>query len=102
MSQVVAGNRLVRALERSAELAGCTIDFAARYDGALPCSIFSCAEHRLQAIVVGRSAQAWLDTLDEYAVFLPGFVLVQLAVGAIEEEGEQLLVEIQAQTVKEA
>lgn len=98
----MAGNRLVRALERSAEMAGCTFDVVVRGDDALPCSIFSCAEHKLQAIVVGRSAQAWLDTLDEYAIFVPGFVLVQLAVGAIEEDGEQLLAEIQAQTVKEA
>lgn len=94
--------RLVRALEQSAEVAGCSFDFMVRVDRALPCGVFSCAEHRLRAIVAGRSAQAWLDTLDEYAVFLPGFVLVQLAVGAIEDKGGQLLVEIEAQTVKEA
>ncbi|MBG6116777.1 hypothetical protein IWY39_000581 [Sphingobium sp. JAI105] len=102
MSEILAGVRLVRALERSAELAGCSFDFVARDSRSLSCGLFCCAEHRLQGIVAGQSAQAWLDTLDEYAIFLPGYVLVQLAVGAIEEKGEQLLVEIQAQTVKEA
>lgn len=100
--ELVAGERLIRRLERSAEIAGCAMDVAAWRSRDVSASIFTCADHHLTIIVRGGPAQAWLDTLDEHAVYVPGHVLVQLAVGTVEEQGQQLLVEIEAQTVKEA
>lgn len=100
--QVVAGNRLIRKLERSAETAGCTVDVVSIDSRDLSCSIFVIADHRLTVAVGGLSARAWLETLDENAFCVPGHVLAQLAVGAIDETGELLLAEIEAQTVMEA
>lgn len=100
--QIVAGTRLIRRLEQSAEIAGCTMDVVSVDSRDLSCSIFVIADHRLIVAVGGLSARAWLETLDEYSIHVPGHVLAQLAVGAIDDAGEQLLVEIEAQTVKEA
>jgi hypothetical protein len=97
-----AGSRLIRKLEQSAEIAGCTMDVVSWRSRDVSCSIFACAQHRLTVSVGGLSSRAWLETLDEYSVYVPGYVLAQLAVGAIDETGEQLLAEIEAQTVKEA
>lgn len=68
----------------------------------LSLSIFAIADHRLTVSVGGAAARAWLEMLDEYSIHVPGHSLVQLSVGAIDEVGEQLLVEVEAQTVKEA
>lgn len=100
--QVVAGERLIRKLEQSAEIAGCTLDVVSVDSRDLSISIFVIADHRLKVAIGGRSARAWLETLDEYSIHVPGHSLAQLSVGAIEETGEQLLVELEAQTVKEA
>ncbi|MEO7467766.1 MAG: hypothetical protein ABIV36_12180 [Sphingobium limneticum] len=97
-----AGSRLIRKLEQSAEIAGCTMDVVSWRSRDVTCSIFACAQHRLTVSVGGSSSRAWLETLDEHSVYVPGYVLAELAVGTIEPCGEQLLVELEAQTVKEA
>lgn len=102
MSEVVAGERLIRRLGQSAEIAGCTLDVVSIDSRDLSCSIFVIADHRLAVVVSGLSARAWLETLDENSFCLPGHVLAQMAVGAIDETGEHLLAQIEAQTVKEA
>lgn len=99
---VLAGGKLRDRLEQSAEQAGCTFDVAAEHSSRWTSATFVGGRHRLTAIVRGEARRAWLDALDEDAVYLPGFVLVQLEVGTIEDQGEQLLVRIEAITVKEA
>ncbi|SEI68687.1 hypothetical protein SAMN05518849_101557 [Sphingobium sp. AP50] len=98
----VAGERLRRKLEQSAEIAGCTLDVVTGDSRDLSVSIFTCAQHWLTVIVGGDNARWWLDQLDEHSVCVPGYVLAQLAIGAIEEKDGQLLAEIEAQTAKEA
>lgn len=97
-----AGERLVRKLERSAEVAGCTLDVVTGDSQRLSCGVFDSALHWLKVSVSGSPGRAWLETLDEYSIHVPGFVLAQLAVGAIDDTGGQLLAEIEAQMVKEA
>lgn len=97
-----AGLRLIRKLEQSAEIAGCTLDVVTGDSHDVSCGIFTSAQHWLSVVVGGDTARAWLDTLDEYSIHVPGHVLAQLAVGGIEEKDGQLLVQIEAQTVKEA
>lgn len=97
-----AGARLVRKLEQSAEMAGCTLDVVTGDSRDVSASIFTCAQHWLTVMVGGVDGRAWLERLDEYSVHVPGHVLAQLAVGAIEEKDGQLLAEIDTTTVKEA
>ncbi|EPR09883.1 hypothetical protein M527_07090 [Sphingobium indicum IP26] len=101
-THVVAGDRLKRELERSAEAADCTIDWIVERSGPWNSPSFTGGRHALTMLVTNPSNRAWVEDLDEHSVYLPGFVLAQLDVGAIEEKGEQLLVEIEAVTVKEA
>lgn len=101
-AHVVAGDRLKRELERSAEMAGCAVDWMVEHSSPWDKACFVGGDHILQLLVSGVSNRAWLDTLDENSVYLPGFVLAQLEVLGIEEKGEQLIAEIYALTVKEA
>lgn len=102
IDQDIAGERLVRRLEQSAEMAGCTLDVVTGDSQRLFCGVFDSAQHWLKVSVSGSPGRAWLDTLDEYSIHVPGFVLAQLAVGAIDDTGGQLLAEIEAQMVQEA
>jgi len=99
---LVAGDRLKRELERSAEQAGCTVDWMVERTWPWDSPSFVGGLHRLTLLVTGLSKRAWLDLLDEHSVYLPGFVLVRLDVGEIEERGEEMLVTLEAATVKEA
>lgn len=99
---VTAGDRLKRELERSAEDADCTVDWMVERSRPWDTPSFVGGRHAFTVLVSGVSKRAWLETLDENAVYVPGFVLADLNVGAIEEKGEQLLVELEALTVKEA
>ncbi len=101
-AHVRAGGKLRDRLEQSAEQAGCSIHFAAEHSAPWASITFTGGRHRLTAIVRGEARRAWVEMLDEYAVYLPGYVLAQLEVGTTEEQGEQLLVEIEAITVREA
>ena len=101
-AHVVAGDRLKRELERSAEMAGCTVDWMVERSQLWAAPAFIGGRHRLTLLIGGLSNRAWLDTLDENSVYLPGFVLAELDVFGVEEEGEQLIAEISALTVKEA
>ena len=101
-AHVVAGGRLKRALEASAEEAGCAIDFPAMRDREFNFSIFEGGRHAMTAIVAGDDARAWLEQLDEYALTLPGYALAQLEVGCVEAKDGRLLVELEAITVREA
>ena len=89
-------------LEGSAERAGCTIDFAAEHSAPWASVTFTGGTHKLTAIVRGEARRAWVEMLDEHAVYLPGFVVADLEVGTIEEQDEQLLVTLEAITVREA
>ncbi|MEA3543220.1 MAG: hypothetical protein U9R77_14030 [Pseudomonadota bacterium] len=100
--ELVAGERLIRQLERSAEIAGCAIDVVCWRSRDVSASIFTCAEHRLTVAVTGAPGRAWLDTLDENSMIVPGHALVALGVGAVDDSGKRLLAEIEAQTVREA
>lgn len=102
MAHVVAGGRLKRALEQSAEEAGCAIDYRSTRDKEFNFSVFDGGQHFLAAVVSGESGRAWLEQLDENAVSLPGYALAQLDVGTVEERDGQLLVELEALTVREA
>ena len=99
---LVAGDRLKDRLERSAEAAGCRLTWMAERSGAYDAVMFTGGAHRLTVGVIGLSARQWVEQLDEYSVRLPGYVLMQLEVGCVEHKGEQLLVELEAITVKEA
>ncbi len=101
-AHVVAGDRLKRELERSAEMAGCTVDCMVERSRPWDGPTYIGGRHRLTLLVEGVSNSAWLDTLDENSVYLPGFVLAELDVFGVEEKGEQLIAEISALTVKEA
>lgn len=100
--ELAAGTRLIRQLERSAEIAGCVIDVVSWRSRDLSASIFTCAEHKLTVAVQGASGRAWLDTLDELSILVPGHALVALGVGLIDDEDKRLVAELEAQTVKEA
>lgn len=100
--ELAAGTRLIRQLERSAETAGCAIDVISWRSRDLSASIFTCAEHRLTVAVQGAASRAWLDTLDEHSILVPGHALVALGVGTVEVNHKRLLAELEAQTVKEA
>lgn len=99
---LVAGERLKRELERSAEQAGCTVDWMVERTRPWDSASFVGGLHELSFALGGLSRRAWLEALDEHSVYLPGFVLVRLEIGAIEERGEDLFATLEATTVKEA
>jgi len=99
---VVAGDRLKRELERSAEAAGCTVDWMVERSRPWDSASFVGGLHTLTLFVSGSSNRAWLNDLDEYSVYLPGFVLARLDVGTVEEKGAELIATLEAVTVKEA
>lgn len=99
---LVAGDRLKRELERSAEQAGCTVDWMVERTRPWDSPSFVGGLHRLTLLVTGLSKRAWLELLDEHSVYLPGFVLVRLDVGDIEERGDDIVAVLEATTVKEA
>lgn len=101
-AHVSAGERLRRELERSAEAAGCTVDWMVERSQPWSSASFEGGLHELTVVVRGRSRSAWLAQLDEHAVYLPGHVLVSLCVGTVEEKGGQLIASIDAHTVREA
>lgn len=101
-AHVRAGERLKRELERSAEQAGCTVDWVVEHSRPWSSPSFVGGTHELLLIVEGEAMTAWLDMLDEDAVYLPGFVLVSLAVGTVEVANGQARASIEAHTVREA
>lgn len=98
---VVAGRRLKLALENAAEDAGCTCDFAAEQSRAFSSASFVGGRHKFDAVVPAHG-RPWVEQLDEHAVRVPGFVLMQLEVGCVFAHGDDLLVALEALTVKEA
>ena len=101
-AHVVAGDRLKRELERSAETADCTVDWMVERSRPWDGPTYIGGRHSFTLLVSGLSNRAWLETLDEHSVYLPGFVLTELEVFGVEEKREQLIAEISALTVKEA
>lgn len=101
-THIIASTRLKDRLEQSAEQAGCTFDVAAEHSSRWTSATFVGGRHKLTAVVRGDARRAWVDALDEDAVYLPGFVVADLQVGTIEQQDEQLLIEIEALTVREA
>lgn len=97
-----AGARLVRQLERSAAIAGCTFDVVTGDSQDHSVGLFQTARHWLSVVVAGDAARLWLDRLDEQAVHVPGHVLAHCAVGTVEARGSAWIAEIEAQTVREA
>lgn len=99
---LVAGDRLKERLQRSAEMAGCRLTWMAECSGPYDAVMFTGGEHRLTVGVVGLTGRQWVEQLDEYSVRVPGYVLMQLEVDCVEHKGEQLIVELEAITVREA
>lgn len=102
---VVAGERLKDKLERSAQIAGCSISVAAERSKPWSAAMFMGGLHELTVTVHGATAERWLDCLDEYAIHLPGFVLSKLEVTTVEPVANlcgQLIATIEAETVREA
>lgn len=100
----VAGDRLKRQLERSAEEAGCAIDWIAERSSPFTPPSFVGGQHRLVLLLSTpcHDDRRWLDDLDEHSFVVPGFVLAQLEVGVVEQEEAQWRVELEALTVMEA
>lgn len=98
----VAHEWLKRELERSAEVAGCTIDVMAERAMADHHPLFEETRHLLTLLVDGEANRAWIDTLDENAVYLPGFVIDQLEPFNVEPFDGGVMVEILTCTFREA
>lgn len=97
-----AGRRLRRRLEQLAEAADCTIDWIEVCDRQFDTACFYGGRHCMTLLVGGLACTPWVAALDDEAVTVPGHLLVQLDVIRAEDRGEQLLVEVEAMTVKEA
>jgi hypothetical protein len=101
-AHIVAGGRLKDKLEQSAEMAGCALEHVAEKTTAWSSATFIGGNHELTIKVDGLSNRAWLEDLDEYSIYVPGFVLAKLEVSTIEVVEGQLVATIEALTVKEA
>lgn len=99
---VMAIDRLKRELERSAEMAGCTIDFIGYGSTPVNHPRYDLVDHGISMQVEGTANRAWLDTLDDDALYVPGFVLVDLDVYNIEESGNGVIADLNVTTVREA
>lgn len=99
---VMAMDRLKRELERSAETAGCTIDFIG--DGSTPVNHprYDLVDHAISMQVEGAANRAWLDTLDDDALYVPGIVLVHMDVHNVEASGDGVIADLSVTTVREA
>ncbi|CAD7336078.1 hypothetical protein SPHS6_00830 [Sphingobium sp. S6] len=98
----MAVDRLKRELERSAEAAGCTIDFIGEGSGPVNHPRYDRVDHSFSMQVEGPANNAWLDTLDDDALYVPGFVLVDLDVYNIEASGSGVIADLSVTTVREA
>lgn len=99
---LVAGERLKQRLGRSAEAAGCRIRVTEETHKPWDAAMFMGGLHEVTFAVDGDDARWWLYGLDEYAVYVPGFVLSKLEVSTVEVVAGQLLATIEAETVMEA
>ena len=99
---LVSGDRLKRKLEQSAAAADCTIDWMVERTSQWHSTTLVGGRHAFTLLLAGMSGRAWLEDLDEHSFRVPGFALAQLDVGTVEEKQPgQLLVEIEAITIKE-
>ena len=101
-AHLVAGERLIRQLERSAEIAGCRFRVTDEAHKAWDAALFEGGLHEVTIAVDGADARWWLEHMDEYAIYLPGFVLAKLEVTTVEMVAGQLTATVEAETVKEA
>ena len=102
---IVAGERLIRRLEQSAEIAGCRIRIVHEACKPWEAALFMGGLHELTITVDGQTGAAWLDCLDENAICVPGFVLSKLEVSSVEVRLSALYrleATIEAETVREA
>ncbi len=99
---VIAGERLKEGLEQSAGDAGCRLTCMAQRDQRWASVMFDGGRHSLTVILAGIDAAGWLEQLSDRSVDVPGFMLADLQVGAVEEKGGQLLVELEALSIREA
>lgn len=102
MSCAVAGDRLRRALGRSADMAACGVTFASEISHSWSSNSFVGGRHEFELLVSGPEARAWLNGLDENGVNVPGHVVVALDVASVEQQGERLAASIEALTIEEA
>ena len=102
MSFLVAGERLKRALERSAEIAGCSVRVTEEVHKPWDAAMFEGGLHEVTFAIGGADGGWWLESMDEFAIFVPGFVLSKLEVTTVETVKGQLMGTIEAETVKEA
>ncbi|MDZ7895330.1 MAG: hypothetical protein U5M50_10455 [Sphingobium sp.] len=102
MSCAVAGDRLRRALGRSADMAGCGVTFASEISRSWCSNSFTGGRHAIDLLVSGPEARAWLNGLNEDVVRVPGHVLVALDVSSVEQQGAHLAASIEALTIEEA
>jgi hypothetical protein len=103
MSHVAAGDRLWRALERSAAAAGCPVTFISSDSRRWSSATFSGARHELMlAADAGGRFPGWVDGLGEEEFELAGHLVADIAVGRVEQLGGRQRVTIEALTVERA
>lgn len=98
---VRAGERLKDELHKSAEMAGCTLTALCEISQPWASATFVGGRHWMMFRIDGDAKRAWLDMLDEDSVYLPGYVLAELAVCDVAVTDGELTALVRALTVQE-
>lgn len=93
---------LQRALTRSADQAGCPIEWGESDWERWASATFVGARHRLAlSLAAGEGSERWLAGLDEAEVELRGHLLADLVVTGAERSGGRIAVTLEALTVED-
>jgi len=97
-----AATMLGRAIERLASEAGCGAAIRHSDWQRWASATFSGARHQFSLVAPPSPAlDAWLATLPEAEIALPGHLLADLSVFGIERGSEEILIELEALTVED-
>ncbi|MCP3729273.1 hypothetical protein M9978_02430 [Sphingomonas sp. MG17] len=103
MSHVAAGDRLWRALERSAAAAGCPVTMIYSVSESWSSAMFLGGRHEMMlAADVSPAFAPWADDLKDAELSVPGHLVADVAVGRVEQLGGRQRVTIEALTVEDA
>ncbi|HEX7852311.1 MAG TPA: hypothetical protein VF503_01285 [Sphingobium sp.] len=103
MSAVVAGERLKKALSRSAREAGLTISHVTDKTRPWSSCSFEGGKHEIIITAVdSRELRSWLDQHDQDSLTVHGFTLADLVVSTIEALAGVATITVDALTIAEA
>jgi len=103
MSAVVAGDRLKKALSRSAREAGISITHVAEKTSPWSSCSFVGGRHEVTISAdPGEQLGDWLEGLNQDSFTVPGYVLADLLTTTVEHAFDRTVATIDAMTIEEA